>query len=165
MIVYPDREQCRRSGLEPWDAHYGLPLSSEFGTSKTVRTRVRSQLSDDHALVGPLWEGYHESKRCSIDTHPESYIIKYTSIRRIVLDCGLLARQRLTTFTVDLIRFERRGCGDPWKKTGCTPNQIQSLGLRGEGSGNRDYEVAGNLGSKRRPCERAFTVLRFPASG
>ena len=25
--------------------------------------------------------GYHESKRCSRDTHPESYITKYTGIR------------------------------------------------------------------------------------
>jgi len=32
--------------------------------------------------TGPLWEGYHESRRCSRDTYPESYITKYTSIRR-----------------------------------------------------------------------------------
>ena len=31
---------------------------------------------------GPLWEGYHESRRCSRDTYPESYITKYTRIRR-----------------------------------------------------------------------------------
>ena len=30
----------------------------------------------------PLWEGYHESRRCTRDTYPESYITKYTSIRR-----------------------------------------------------------------------------------
>jgi len=29
-----------------------------------------------------LWEGYHENRRCSRDTCPESYINKYTSIRR-----------------------------------------------------------------------------------
>ena len=29
-----------------------------------------------------LWEGYHESRRCSRDTYPESYITKYTSIQR-----------------------------------------------------------------------------------
>ena len=29
-----------------------------------------------------FWEGYHESRRCSRDTYPESYITKYTSIRR-----------------------------------------------------------------------------------
>jgi len=32
-----------------------------------------------HTLVGPLWEGYHASRRCSRDTYPESYITKYTS--------------------------------------------------------------------------------------
>ena len=30
-----------------------------------------------------LWEGFHERRRCSRDTHPESYITKYTSIRRL----------------------------------------------------------------------------------
>ena len=30
----------------------------------------------------PLWGGYHESRICSRDTYPESYITKYTSIRR-----------------------------------------------------------------------------------
>ena len=29
------------------------------------------------------WEGYHKGRRCSRDTHPESYITKYTSIRRV----------------------------------------------------------------------------------
>ena len=28
------------------------------------------------------WEGYHERRRCSRDNYPESYITKYTSIRR-----------------------------------------------------------------------------------
>jgi len=36
----------------------------------------------DSGLVGSTdWEGYHESRRCSRDTYPESYITKYTSIR------------------------------------------------------------------------------------
>ena len=30
----------------------------------------------------PLWEEYRESRRCSRDTYPESYITKYASIRR-----------------------------------------------------------------------------------
>ena len=29
-----------------------------------------------------VWEGCRESRRCSRDTYPESYITKYTSIRR-----------------------------------------------------------------------------------
>ena len=36
----------------------------------------------DSGLVGLLWEGCRESRRCSRDTYPESYIAKYTSIRR-----------------------------------------------------------------------------------
>jgi len=33
-------------------------------------------------LAGPLWEGCCESRRCTRDTYPESYITKYGSIRR-----------------------------------------------------------------------------------
>ena len=39
----------------------------------------------DQGSVGSTdshWEGYHESRRCSRDTYPESYTTKYTSIRR-----------------------------------------------------------------------------------
>ena len=39
---------------------------------------------NDRLRVGWLngfWEGYHESRRCSRDTYPESYITKYTSIQ------------------------------------------------------------------------------------
>ena len=37
---------------------------------------------------GLVWEGYRESRRCSRDTYPESYITKYTSIRRLRLRSG-----------------------------------------------------------------------------
>jgi len=39
----------------------------------------------DSGLVGSTdfhWEGYHESRRCFRDTYPESYIARYTNIRR-----------------------------------------------------------------------------------
>jgi len=36
--------------------------------------------TDSHSLL----EGFHESRRCSRDTYPESYIIKDSSIRRNV---------------------------------------------------------------------------------
>ena len=35
----------------------------------------------DRLRVG--WLRYHESRRCSRDTYPESYVTKYTSIRRL----------------------------------------------------------------------------------
>ena len=31
---------------------------------------LEAHASRDHTLVGPLWEGYHESRRCSRDTYP-----------------------------------------------------------------------------------------------
>ena len=38
----------------------------------------------DHTLVGPLWEGYQESRRCSRYTYPESDITEYANIRRLL---------------------------------------------------------------------------------
>ena len=37
-------------------------------------------LVDFHVVI---WEGCRESRRCSRDTYPESYITKYTSIRSL----------------------------------------------------------------------------------
>ena len=34
------------------------------------------------------WEGCCESRRCSRDTYPEAYIIKYTSVRRLIFGPG-----------------------------------------------------------------------------
>ena len=39
-------------------------------------------------IAGPLWEGYRESRRCSRDTYPESYITKYTTYTNINLRNG-----------------------------------------------------------------------------
>ena len=36
----------------------------------------------DWGLVGSTGVGYHEIKRCSRDTYPESYITRYTSKQR-----------------------------------------------------------------------------------
>jgi len=55
---------------------------------------LEAHASRDHTLAGPLWEGCRESRRCSRDTYPESYITKYTSIRRLpvgVLEAALSA--------------------------------------------------------------------------
>ena len=32
--------------------------------------------------LGPFFEGYRESRRCSRDTYPELFVTQYTSIRR-----------------------------------------------------------------------------------
>jgi len=50
--------------------------------------------SRDHTFVGPLWKWYHRSRRCSRDTYPESFITKYTSVRRQVRGGGLSAVER-----------------------------------------------------------------------
>ena len=46
---------------------------------KTCRDRLRVGWLNGFSF---LWEGYHERRRCSRDTYPESYIAKYTIIRR-----------------------------------------------------------------------------------
>ena len=62
--------------------------------------------------MGPLWEGYHESRRCSRDTYPESYITKYTSIRRDIPEAdargGLIWTRRWYNI-LQLVFFEK-GC-------------------------------------------------------
>ena len=39
-------------------------------------------LVEPHGVIDSGWKGYHESRRCSRDTYPESYTTKYPSIRR-----------------------------------------------------------------------------------
>jgi len=66
----------------------------------------------DPGLAGSLG-GYHDSRRCSRDTYPESYITKYTSIRRLCSGLG---------FEAEGLRFGFWGWG---KCEGC--------GMRGGG--------------------------------
>jgi len=40
----------------------------------------------------PLWEGYHESRRCSRDTYPESYITKLLIFEKYCLLLGVAYR-------------------------------------------------------------------------
>jgi len=46
--------------------------------SRAIKKKKRRPWFD---RLGVVWEGYHESRRCSRDTYPESYTTKYTSIR------------------------------------------------------------------------------------
>ena len=68
-----------------WDSQ-PLTVSGCVGESVFLITLDRGLaacVESDRLRVGWLnWEGYHESRRCSRDTYPESYITKYTSIRR-----------------------------------------------------------------------------------
>ena len=38
----------------------------------------------DRLRVEPLWEGYRESRGCSMGTYSESYIPKYTTYTKII---------------------------------------------------------------------------------
>ena len=45
---------------------------------KKQRTPARVKSKTALILADGLWEGYHESRRCSKDTYPASYMTKYT---------------------------------------------------------------------------------------
>ena len=47
-----------------------------------LRVLMLMRLFEIHTLMGPPWEVYHEGRRCSRGTYPESYATKNTSIRR-----------------------------------------------------------------------------------
>jgi len=70
-----------------------VPLFSAFHSVGNV-TRLCWQFDE-------LWEGCRESRRCSRDTYPESYISKNTSIRRKQWQTSrmlVLVRQRLAVY-------------------------------------------------------------------
>ena len=51
---------------------------------RVERLYMTTSVERQRALINPgLWEGYHERRRCSRDTYPESCITKYTSVRRL----------------------------------------------------------------------------------
>ena len=53
-----------------------------------------------------LWEGYHESRRCSRDTYLESYTTKYTSIRKQSLKPGAQVVVVMTLLPTSAKRLE-----------------------------------------------------------
>ena len=52
------------------------------GGVDSLKLSKKQIVVDKNRGVPGLWEGYHESRRCSRDTYPESYIENYTSVRR-----------------------------------------------------------------------------------
>ena len=56
------------------------PSSSARAAAPAVPALISRRLTISGRVF--RWGGYHESRRCSRDTFPESYITKYTSIRR-----------------------------------------------------------------------------------
>ena len=47
---------------------------------ETIRDRLRVGWFNEFSFITSLWEVYHESRRCSRDTYPESYITNYTAV-------------------------------------------------------------------------------------
>ena len=47
---------------------------------KTVNFEQKGLTPVDRLRVGPLWEKFCESRRCSRDTYPETYITEYILI-------------------------------------------------------------------------------------
>ena len=55
---------------------------------------LEAHASRDHTLVGTLREGFRESRRCSRDIYPESYITKYNRlpVKHVALNATTHAR-------------------------------------------------------------------------
>ena len=70
----------------------------------------------DRLLAGSSGRGYHESRRCSRDTFPESCFTKYTSRRRKILT-DLLVRANFRRYFRTIF----------WMREGCTSNSSRSV--------------------------------------
>ena len=59
-------------------------IKMDMPRARSRESRSHSETKGKYLRVerGGLWEGYRDSRRCSRDTYPESYITEYTSIRR-----------------------------------------------------------------------------------
>ena len=77
----PSRKRGGGGGTTTLNPKPETPNPSQQGHAErepTIRCRVNTE-----QLTGlKMMEGYHESRICARDTCPESYITKYTSIRR-----------------------------------------------------------------------------------
>ena len=47
------------------------------------KRRQQLKITGREMQIRDLWEGCRQSSKCSRDTYPESYITKYTRIRRL----------------------------------------------------------------------------------
>ena len=59
-----------------------MSLTYEPSSGTYSKAQIVELLLDEQYPIDRLWEGCRESRRCSRDTYPESYVTKYTSIRR-----------------------------------------------------------------------------------
>ena len=57
-----------------------VPSSLGRGAMAAAQDGAAPLIDADRLWVGWLWEGCRESRRCSRDAYPESYITKYTCI-------------------------------------------------------------------------------------
>jgi len=74
-------------------SHGGAAVEAAGGAHHSQLNRTghipgRGQIRAGLVPVTYSWEGCRESRRCSRDTYPESYIIMYTRIRRKTLLTG-----------------------------------------------------------------------------
>ena len=70
-------------GLLPESQGQNPALTGLFVTD-SFESGQRESVQRDHTLVGPLWEGHHESRKCSRVTYLESYITQYTTYTKII---------------------------------------------------------------------------------
>ena len=81
----------------------------------TVKATFQPWFAGERPKIGGLnsWEGCHQSRRCSRNTYSESYITKYTSIRRFKENPSHLRqilRRQASNHLRQILRRQGVGC-------------------------------------------------------
>jgi len=106
----PDGGLCNSAsvGLGPYSQADRLRLRYTFGNFGAVI---------DPGLVGSTdfdsWEGCRESRRCSRDTYPDSYVTRYTSIRRKRARAHHIGEPKQTATELSVYSFARKANPSP----------------------------------------------------
>ena len=82
LAIFTKWSNSRLVKFDQWFINGSLTFMTDEPARAAIPLKLEAHASREHTLAGPLWEGYHESRRCSRDTYSESYITKYTHIRR-----------------------------------------------------------------------------------
>ena len=81
-VRLPGKGNSNSHGARP--VHLISTMIKWIRTSRLSIKKTRSATAAGRGVGFYIWEGYRESRRCLSDTYPESYITKYTSIRRLL---------------------------------------------------------------------------------
>ena len=80
LAIFTKWSNSRLVKFDQWFINGSLTFMTDEPARAAIPLKLEAHASREHTLAGPLWEGYHESRRCSGDTCPESDITEYTLV-------------------------------------------------------------------------------------